>query len=201
MPIFLVAARQWRALGLFTGTTILLVLVSWGCFGTVAWEGFLHNISAATAALDENAVGYGKMVSIFAAVRLLHGGLLLSYAIQIFVDIIVVSVLFYIVLRKSASLTTGMMLIITSLVVTPFLLDYDLMLLAPVLAWTVGQAQKQGFMPYERFIMACAFLLPIMVRPVALFLHLPIAPLVLLSVVYNVARRSLKQPDSCSQFQ
>ena len=200
VPVFLVVARQWRALGLFTGTTTLLVLVSWGCFGTVTWEGFLHNISVATAALDGNAVGYGKMVSIFAAVRLLHGSLFLSYTLQICVDIIVVSVLFYIVFRKPVSLAAGMMLIITTLVVTPFLLDYDLMLLAPVLAWTVGQAQKQGFMPYERFIVACAFLLPVMARPVALFLHIPIAPLVLLSVVYSVARRSLEQPDVCSQF-
>lgn len=195
VPVVLVATRQWRALGLFIGTVTCLVVASWECFGAATWEGFLKIIPVATAALDENAVGYGKMVSIFAAVRLLHGSIFLSYSVQIFVDIFILCLLFYISYRKSTSLSVGIMLIISTLIITPYLLDYDLMLLAPILAWVVGQAQKQGFMPYERFILACAFLLPIMARPFALFVHIPIAPLVLLSVAYSVAQRSLKQTD------
>ena len=197
VPVVLVAARQWRALGLFIGTVTFLVVASWECFGAATWVGFLQNIPVATAAMEENAVGYGKMVSIFSAVRLLHGSISFSYSMQVFVDIFILCLLFYISYRNATSLSVGIMLIMTTLVVTPFLLDYDLMLLAPVLAWVVGQAQKQGFLPYERFILAGAFLLPIMARPVALFVHIPIAPLVLLSLAYIVAQHSLKQTDPC----
>ena len=196
VPVVMVVARQWRALWAFMATVCLFALVSWGVFGAATWEGFIQNIPFATDVLEKDYVGYAKMVSIFAAVRLLHGSVLLSWICQISVNILVLSVLIHIAMRRRASLETGMMLIVSALIVTPFLLDYDLMILAPVLAWSVSQAQKQGFMSYERLIVSCAFLLPMFARPVALLCHVSLSPLVLLALAYSVARRGLREPGA-----
>lgn len=196
VPVVMVMARQWRALWAFVATVCLFVLVSWGIFGAATWEGFIRTIPFATDVLEKDYVGYAKMVSVFAAVRLLHGSILLSWICQISVNILVLSALIHIAMRRRASLETGMMLIVSALIVTPFLLDYDLMILAPVLAWSVSQAQKQGFMPYERFIVSCAFLLPMFARPVALLCHLSLSPLVLLALAYSVAQHGLREPDA-----
>lgn len=198
VPVVMVMARQWRALWAFMATVCLFILASVLVFGAAVWKGFIQNIPFATEVLEKNYVGYEKMVSVFAAVRLLHGSVPLSYLIQIIVSSFVLSALLYIAFRRRAALKTGMMLIISALIVTPFLMDYDLMILAPVLAWTFSQAQKQGFLPYERFIVACAFLLPMFARPIALLIHVPLSPLVLLGLAFNVARRGLKEPDVAS---
>lgn len=197
VPFALTMARQWRALCAFIMTVVVFVLVSWGLFGTATWLGFLQNIPFATATLEKNYVGYGKMVSIFAAVRLLHGSLFVSYFVQAVTAFLVFSVLMYIAFYRRASQATGVMLIITALVVTPFLLDYDLMLLAPVLAWLARQAQLHGFLPYERFLLAFAFLMPLFVRYLALSLNVPVGPVILLAVAYMVARRALGQTTVC----
>lgn len=192
VPLVLVAARLWKALCAFMLTVALFVLVSWAVLGTSTWLGFINHIPAATNALEKDQIGYAKMVSVFAAVRLLHGSVFLSYSLQVFVSAVVLSLLLFISFCRRASLETGVMLIITALIVTPFLLDYDLMLMAPVLAWTVAQAQRRGFMPYERFIVACAFLLPMFVRPVASIIHIPVGPLVMLGLAYIVLRYAVE---------
>lgn len=194
IPVVMVVVRQWRALWAFMVTVGLFVLTSWVVLGTDAWRGFIRNIPAATEALERNYIGYEKMVSVFAAVRLLHGSIIMSYGIHVLVNILVLSALVYIAFRRGASIETGMMLMVSALIVTPFLLDYDLMLLAPVLAWSVKQAQVHGFMQYERFVLASAFWLPLLVRPVAFWLHVPLGPFVLLALAYCVARCCLREP-------
>ena len=83
---------------------------------------------------------------------------------------------------------------------TPFVLDYDLMLLAIPLAWVVTEAEQTVYLPWEKLILASAFLLPMVTRSLATWAGASVAPLVLIALLGVVIRRAWPVPaaSGCS---
>ena len=65
-------------------------------------------------------------------------------------------------------------LIVASLLATPYSLDYDLMALGPAIAFFAAYGLREGFHPYEKSLLALAWLCPIAARPAAEFLMVPL---------------------------
>jgi alpha-1,2-mannosyltransferase len=82
VPVFLLASGRWRALFAAGTTVLLLALISLAAFGAETWHGFLEITSFSREVLEQNRVGYEKMQSVFAMVRLLGGSVATSYAAQ-----------------------------------------------------------------------------------------------------------------------
>ena len=61
-----------------------------------------------------------------------------------------------------------------ALLVTPYVLDYDMLVLAPAVAFLVADGLSRGFRPYEKSLYAAIWLLPMIARPVAQYAYLPI---------------------------
>ncbi len=76
-----------------------------------------------------------------------------------------------------------------ALLASPFLLDGDLTVMALPLAWVMRQAVRDGFLPWERIMLAAGFVLPLLVPPVSGHLAIPLGPPVLLTVFCMVLRR------------
>jgi hypothetical protein len=57
-------------------------------------------------------------------------------------------------------------LIIASLLATPYVVDYDLVILAPAMALLITQGAALGFRPYERTLLLAAAVTPLIARPV-----------------------------------
>ena len=89
IPVALIAARRWTTLATAAIGAALLCLASLALFGLEAWRGFFAVSPLARTALERNFVGDEKMQSVFAAVRLWHGGLGLAYALQIAISLAV----------------------------------------------------------------------------------------------------------------
>jgi hypothetical protein len=86
----------------------------------------------------------------------------------------------------------GPAMVLAALLASPFLLDYDLMLLAIPLAWMAREGLRTGFRPWEKIALAAAFVLPIASRSIASTLGLPLAPLVIGGLLVLVLRRGLE---------
>jgi alpha-1,2-mannosyltransferase len=84
-------------------------------------------------------------------------------------------------------------MILAALLASPFLLDYDLMLLAIPLAWMAREGLRTGFRPWEKLTLLAAFVLPIASRSIASSLGLPLAPLAVGALFVLVLRRGLEQ--------
>jgi hypothetical protein len=80
-------------------------------------------------------------------------------------------------------------MIVGALLVSPFLLDYDLVILAAPLAWMLRQGLRTGFRDWEKLVLAAAFILPAVSRTLATQIHLPLAPFVLAALFALVLRR------------
>lgn len=188
LPFYLLFARDWRCI-LATGVTATaFCLATLGLFGWPVWQAFFANADNAAAVLTHNTVGYQKMLSIFAAARLLGAPETLAITLQGAMALGVLGVLYRLRqggsdLANAAALCTG------ALLATPFVLDYDLTLLAVPLVWLYAETQRTGFLPWERLLLASAFLLPLLSRTLATY-GLPVAPLVLAAVLLAIARRA-----------
>lgn len=188
IPLFLIVSGNWRAFVSAGLTAAGLCLVSLIAFGPEAWRGFLDTTALARAALEQDLVGYARMQSAYACARLLGADGGLAWAVQGLAMAAAVAAVW--MTRGASELARGATLAGATLIATPFLLDYDLTLLALPLAWLFREALRDGFRPWEKLALAAAFILPLAARPLALGAGLPVAPLVILALLVLVVRRA-----------
>jgi len=197
IPVALIVSGRWRVIASACATALGLAVVALAVFGAATWRGWLAVSPLARRALEEDWVGSDKMQSAFAAVRLLHGGLGLAYGVQAAVALVAAAILVQVMRGRSAAslapdaLAQGATLATASLLASPFLLDYDLMLLALPLAWLVREQAKGGALPWEKTVMFAAFLLPLISRLAAGRLGLPLGPPIIFALLLVVARRAM----------
>jgi alpha-1,2-mannosyltransferase len=133
------------------------------------------------------------MQSAFAAVRLLGGEVILAYFVQAILAVAVCTILVIFLRRNLGAAAEAPVIATAALLMSPFLFDYDLVLLAVPLAWTAREGARTGFLPWEKFALLTGFLLPLLSRLAATGLGVPLAPLVLLAVFVVVIRRACLQ--------
>lgn len=190
LPVLLLLRRAWRTIGAGVAAALALAGLSLLLFGMAAWEGFARIAPLARATLEQGWVEPGKLQSVFAAVRVLGGGVAAGYLAQGLAALGVCVALAWAQHRRpDDALGMGMLAAAGTLLATPFVLDYDLTLLALPLAWLAAQGGRSGFLPWEKLVIAAGFVLPVVSRLLALRAGLPLAPLVLAAVFGLVLRR------------
>jgi hypothetical protein len=146
----LIAASQWRVFVTAAIVAVAMAAVSWLAFGTETWQAFFHWLPMFSQAfLTEGRAPWGKMQSIFALVRYFGGAEQLAWVFQ-WIMSATVAVGLVLIWRsrldyslKAAALAAG------TLLVTPYLFLYDLVVLAIAVAFLVRIGLSQGFEPYE----------------------------------------------------
>jgi hypothetical protein len=182
-PIALIAASQWTVFCTAGVTAVVMVLVSWLAFGTESWQAFFHWMPMFSQAfMTEGRATWGKMQSIFALVRFFGGTEQLAWIFQWIMSgtvAIVLALMWRSKVRyslKAAALATG------TLLITPYLFMYDMMVLAVPVALLMRMGLKSGFRDYELPALACALALLLsfipLVAPVGLGASLIVAALI-----------------------
>lgn len=192
-PVALVAARRWSVVAGGAVSGLDLIALSWLMLGQDAWRGFLQAAPLARATLEHGLVEPWKMQSVFAAVRVLHGKVEVAYAAQILTALAACLVLGRVVARQPGGQAEGALLVISTLICTPFLLDYDLVCLALPIAWVAAQAQRTGWQPWEKGVLCAAYMLPLFSRGLAMT-GAPASPVVMAALLLVVAQRA-SQPQ------
>jgi hypothetical protein len=146
-----------------------MAFASWLAFGTESWQAFFHWMPMFSQAfLTEGRAPWGKMQSIFALVRYFGGTEQLAWVFQ-WIMSAGVAVVLALMWRsrsniayplKAAALAAG------TLLVTPYLFLYDLMVLAIAVAFLVRIGLRGDFERYE---------LPALGLVAALLLFYPLA--------------------------
>lgn len=149
-PLVLIATMQWTVFVTAGLVATALAAVSWLAFGSESWQAFFHWMPMFSQAfLTEGRAPWGKMQSIFALTRYLGGGEPLGWSLQ-WVMTAAVAVTLVGLWRsrvryemKAAALATG------TLLVTPYLFLYDLMVLAIPVGLLIRIGLAEGFRRYE----------------------------------------------------
>ncbi len=194
IPLVLAASGHWRVFAAAAVTVAALVVATWIGFGGAVWIAFRDSFEfTRTVILEQGDTGFFKMQSPFAAVRLWHGSVPLAYAVQ---GAAVLIVGFFLVrlwrseaafALKSAALLSG------ALISTPYLLDYDLMVMAPAIAFLVSHGLERGFLPYEKTALAFCWVTPLLTRSLAEHIGLPLGLIALLTLFALAYRRAVAE--------
>ena len=195
VPILLIAGGHGRALLAALASAAALCLAAVLCFGTQVWTAFLEAAPLGRAILDEGLVEPEKMVSLFAALRVLHASPIVAYAAQ--AAMVAIAAPAIACLARTRGVPAGgqaALAVSATLLMSPFLLDYDLTAAAIPLAWLFSEGLRRGFRPWEKSALALAYLLPLIARPIALATGIPIAPLILAALALAVARAAFPDP-------
>ena len=149
-PIVLIAAGHWRVFVSAGVTAVVVAFASWLAFGTESWLAFFHWMPRFSQAfLTEGKATWWKLQSIFSLVRYFGGTEQLAWAFQ-WVLTASVAVVLALMWRsrvpytlKAAALAAG------TLLTTPYLFMYDMMVLAIPVAFLVRIGLKTGFRSHE----------------------------------------------------
>jgi len=191
LPLVLLATGQWRVIASAAATAIVLALVAALAFGSQSWIDWLGASERAQAAMALGQIGYGKMMSPFAALRLLGAPMFASYAVQGVVSLAVAALVLMASWRRTWTMPLAAVTLVGAPLATPYVLDYDMAILAFPMLWLTGEGLRSGFRDWERCALFAAFAAPALVRPLALQFGVPIMPLVeilLFAVVWRRAR-------------
>jgi arabinofuranan 3-O-arabinosyltransferase len=159
-PLVLIAASQWTVFFTAGVVAVAIALASWLAFGTESWQAFFHWMPMFSQAfLTEGKATWWKLQSLFSLVRYFGGTEQLAWAFQ-WVLSASVAVLLVLMWRsrvsysmKAAALAAG------TLLTTPYLFMYDMMVLAIPVAFLVRISLKSGFRAYELPALGCALAL------------------------------------------
>lgn len=198
IPIALAASRNWRAFGGAAVAALALTAASAVAFGLDAWRGLPTALQLVRRAVETGELGAGKVQSVFEAARLAHASLPLAYAAQALTAAAVAALVAAFAYRRPRSPALGPVLIAATLLVSPYLLDYDLMLAAIPLAWLFADGKASGFRTGDKAVMLAAFILPLVARLIGMRTGVVIAPAVLFALLAITVRRGWDGPPVAS---
>jgi hypothetical protein len=194
-PVVLALSGHWRVFIAAAVTAILMMAASFAAFGLETWQAFFLSIPHTSQAfLSDGWANFGKLQTLFGLVRTLHGGETLAWTLQIALALasaVVVTLLWRSRADndiKAAALGAGTML------ATPYLYTYDLVVLAVPLAFLIRLALRTGFLRYEIAGIGAACVL-ILVFP---FVTLPVGLAAVAITAGLIARRALSLPSTTS---
>lgn len=186
VPLALLLTGEWRTIASAAATALLAGLAATLAFGPGIWSEWLVISNTAQRAMEAGATDYAKMQSTFSAAMLLGAPLGVAYALQGVVSLGVAGAVAWASWRRRWSLALASAVLAGAPLATPFVLDYDLVLLAFPLIWLTSA----GFRPWEKVIAGLAFIAVAFARPLAVHAGLPIMPFVLVALFVVLARRA-----------
>jgi hypothetical protein len=191
IPLVLIATGRWKTFAAASITVALLTIVTTLTFGMKVWPAFLESTHfTRLVVLEAGDTGWQKIQSVFSWVRMWGGSVPLAYGIQTAVTAAIVVALMWLWRSAIAFPYKAAALIIGALLATPYSLDYDLMVLAPAIAFLTAEGLAQGFRPGEKTALAALWIVPLIARSFAEVTSIPLAAPVMLLVFAMILRRA-----------
>jgi alpha-1,2-mannosyltransferase len=191
IPLALVAAGRWRTFAAATVTVAALAIATTLAFGWQVWPAFLDSTRfARQVALEQGDTGWYKIQSVFAWARMWGAPIPLAYAIQGTLTAVLGAALIVLWRSTTSSPLKAAALCLAALLATPYSFDYDMMVLAPAIAFLVVDGQMRGFGAWEKTALAALWLVPLVARSVAHATLIPLGVPAMLAAFVLLLRRS-----------
>jgi hypothetical protein len=190
IPIALLAGQRWSTIGAAILTVAALVALSLAALGGNVWHAFADSLNfTQTVVLEQGDTGWEKIQSIFSAVRNWGGSLATAYAAQGALALLLAASLARLWHSEAAFELKAAALAAGSPLATPYVLDYDLVVLAVAIVFLARHGPKHGFRDFEISLLAAAWLAPLLSRAIAGATGIPLGLMVLLALYGFILRR------------
>jgi alpha-1,2-mannosyltransferase len=191
IPIALGVSGRWRAFAAAAVTVVMATIVTTLVFGYSVWHAFaLFSEFTRTVVLEQGNTGWYKIQSVFAWARMWGAPIPLAYAAQ-GVTIIAIGAAIAWLWRSAAPYPLkAAALCLATILATPYSFDYDMMVLAPAIAFFAIDGFTRGFRPWEKTALAALWLVPLVARSVAQLTFIPLGVPAMLVVFILILRRA-----------
>ena len=194
IPPLLIAGGHWRAFGgacWSAGLSIGLTLLLWGL---PVWEAFAQSLPLTREiVIEAGNTGWGKIQSPFAMVRMWGGSVVLAYWIQGVTSAAAVAATCWLARNATANVRNAAAMA-AAILSTPYVLDYDFVVLGVGCAFLVAEGLQRGFLNYEKSLLALIWVAPMFARSAATFALVPLGQataLALLALALCRAQKSI----------
>jgi hypothetical protein len=165
---------------------IVLMAAATLTFGTEIWWAFAASTETSRKLLlEQGDVGFEKLQSAFAAIRLWGGGVSLAYLVQSAASLAAIGGVAWI-WRSSRDRELKAALLLAS----PHTLDYDLTMLGPAIAFVVPASIANGFRDCDIGLLAAAWIAPLLARGLAGATGVPLGLFAIMALFALVMRRA-----------
>ena len=162
IPLVLAASGRWRSFAAAAATVALLALATTLAFGPDVWHAFLDSTRfTRVVVLEQGDPGWYKIQSLFAWARMWGAPIPLAYALQGALVVGLAAALIWLWRSAAPYPLKAAALCLATILATPFTFDYDMMVLAPAIAFFAADGFARGFGPWEKTALAALWLLPL----------------------------------------
>jgi hypothetical protein len=197
IPVALLASQRWSTIAAAVATIAALVAISFATLGAGVWHAFIDSMTfTQTVVLEQGNTGWEKIQSIFSAARNWGADIRTAYAIQTALAVMLAASLAWLWHSNAAFELKAAALATASLLATPYVLDYDLVVLAVAIAFLARHGFAHGFRDYEISLLAAAWIVPLLSRGVAGATGIPLGLIVLLALHGFTLKRALRDRGS-----
>lgn len=191
IPIALLAGGRWGTIGAAAATVAALVAVSFVTLGGDVWQAFRDSMNfTQVVVLEQGGTGWEKIQSVFSTVRMWGAGVHTAYAVQATLALMLAASLAWLWQSDAAFELKASALATACLLATPYVLDYDLVVVAIAIAFFARHGFDRGFRDYEISLLAAAWIAPLLSRGVAGVTGIPLGLLALLALYIVTLRRA-----------
>ncbi|MFC3441912.1 glycosyltransferase family 87 protein [Sphingobium rhizovicinum] len=192
IPVLVLARGNLRAFlsaGLTVGALCLLTLAIWGW---PVWRAFLDSLPLTQHVIIEaGATGWEKIQSPFAAIRQWGGSIPFAYGAQGIVTAIAIAAA-ALAARRGSMEVRGAAALSAALLCTPYVLDYDYVLLGVAIAFLAADMKSRGALAWEPTWLAYAWIAPLFGRSLSELTHIPVNLIATIAILALAMRRAIR---------
>lgn len=192
LPFFvLLVTKNWKALLSAMGTAVSVSLVSLLIFGKEVWFAFFQSLFQTSSSLTQASAEVTSAIqpSVLTSLIDMKVDSKISVAIQIIIALCAVVAVCRVFLHADRMTLKGSMLVLGIPLISPYFMQYDLVILALPLLLLLYDMMEYGYRKTEIVMLSVLWLFPLVNSTLAIFTNIQISPLVLIAEMVLVLLR------------
>lgn len=211
VPLALAVAGRWRCIAAAAVTVLILAAAATLAFGPAIWPAFMADMAEAQHNWMEadNPLYLRYWITVFGAVRLHDGVLALAYVLQTATSVAAILMLVRALWSRPPDARSGKAEIAAIAACipfcSPFMLEYDLVILAVPMIWLLGEGLRDGFRRGEGVALVFAYVAPVLFKITAfddaIKLSVMAAAALLFAMVLRRMTQEAARPNSATELE
>jgi hypothetical protein len=196
IPLLLLATRQWRAILGAAASSLLLIALTLAIWGWPVWQAFLDSLPLTKhIVIEQGRTGWEKIMSPFSAVRSWGMAIGPAYAVQGAASVLAIGATLWLAGARRPALRNAAATAAV-LIATPYVLDYDFVVLLLGIGFLWKDGEDHGWAPWEKSLLALAWIAPLIARALAQATLFPLGLLTAIIVLGIAVARGLRASPS-----
>jgi len=196
LPLLLLVLWNRRAIAGAAVSSLGLIGVTLALWGWPVWQAFIDSLPLTRRiVIEQGRTGWEKIMSPFSAVRSWGGSVEFAYAVQGVFTVAAIAATLWLA-RKARPDVRNAAVTAAVLISTPYVLDYDFVVLMAGIAFLWRDAERHGWLPWEKSALALIWIAPLFARNLAGVTLFPLGLLTTILMLVLAVRRGLTASPS-----